>query len=92
VCGTALEPVGSHPESASPYGAQDMIGNAWEWVEDTHRDRSVFGTQASEHEVIKGGGYSYNAYQSRASYNGFEGLGGTCNDVGFRCAKDATRR
>jgi formylglycine-generating enzyme required for sulfatase activity len=26
--------VGSYPESASPYGALDMAGNAWEWVAD----------------------------------------------------------
>lgn len=27
-------PVGSYPEGASPYGALDMAGNLWEWVED----------------------------------------------------------
>ncbi len=27
-------PVGSFPEGASPYGALDMGGNAWEWVHD----------------------------------------------------------
>lgn len=29
-------PVGSYPEGASPYGALDMAGNAWEWVADTY--------------------------------------------------------
>jgi formylglycine-generating enzyme required for sulfatase activity len=89
--GKNLAPVGSHPESVSPYGAHDMIGNAWEWVEDIHRDEGWFwsGRSASEHEVIKGGAYSYGTYQCRASYNGFEGIGSTCNDVGFRCVQDA---
>jgi sulfatase modifying factor 1 len=27
-----LEPVGSHPDNASPYGVLDMIGNALEWI------------------------------------------------------------
>jgi len=30
--GHHLKPVGSFPQGRSPYGAEDMIGNAWEWV------------------------------------------------------------
>ena len=43
----------------------------------------------TEKEVIKGGAYSYPVRQARASYNGFEPIGNTCNDIGFRCVKDA---
>ncbi len=86
----ALTPVGQHPESVSPYGAHDMTGNAWEWIDDTHRDGGFFtGRDVVEREIIKGGGYSYSPYQARVSYNGFEGVGSTCNDVGFRCVMDA---
>ena len=30
--------VGSYPSGASPYGALDMAGNVWEWVNDWHSD------------------------------------------------------
>ncbi len=83
--------VGTHPEGASPYGAQDMAGNAWEWVDDTHSESSLFGRRGQRREIIKGGAYAYSANEARASYNGFEAVGSTCNDVGFRCAMDARR-
>ena len=35
------QPVGSYPAGASPYGALDMAGNAWEWVSDLY-DRQYF--------------------------------------------------
>lgn len=92
--GKTLARVGTHPGSVSPYGVHDMIGNAWEWVDDLHRDGGFFATGGPviEREIIKGGAYSYHAYQGRASYNGFESVGGTCNDVGFRCVQDARSR
>lgn len=37
-CGPMLGPVGEFPKGASPYGLQDMIGNAWEYVSDYYRN------------------------------------------------------
>lgn len=85
----ALVAVGSFPKGASPYGALDMTGNAWEWVENPYVQKGFLGEPLYSTEIIKGGGYSYAPFQGRASYNGFEGNGGSCHDVGFRCVKDA---
>ena len=84
------QPVGRYPTGASPYGCQDMSGNVWEWVSDDWFDRNAWGRRAGERRsVIRGGAYAYSDKQARASYQGFEGVGATCNDVGFRCAMDA---
>ncbi len=85
-----LMAVGSFPKGQSPFGTHDMAGNAWEWVDTPYIQRSWFSASSYETEIIKGGAFSYAPFQGRASYNGFEGIGGTCNDVGFRCVIDAS--
>jgi formylglycine-generating enzyme required for sulfatase activity len=84
-------PPGSFPVGASPYGAQDMAGNVWEWVSDNHKDSTwlyILGSQG-ERGIIRGGAYSYSPKQARTSHQAFEALNSTCNDVGFRCVMDA---
>jgi len=64
-----MQPVGSFPEGASPYGAMDMAGNAWEWVADWY-DAGYYAkspaknptgpANGSEH-IIRGGSYSLGA-------------------------------
>jgi formylglycine-generating enzyme required for sulfatase activity len=36
-CGRGLESVYAHESGASPYGALNMAGNAWEWVSDGYK-------------------------------------------------------
>lgn len=86
----SLMAVGMHPEGASPYGAEDMAGNAWEWVSDIYVDAKRLGIESDTvRTVIRGGGFSYSPFQCRAANTGYESLTSTCNDIGFRCAKDA---
>ncbi len=46
-CGWMTAPVGSHPEGASPYGVNDMAGNAWEFVFDWY-DKDYYQVSPSE--------------------------------------------
>ena len=39
-------PVGSYPSGISPYGAHDMAGNVWEWVQDCY-DNSYYSNSPS---------------------------------------------
>ena len=89
VDGGGLAPVGSYPSGSTVEGVHDLIGNAWEWVDGYYTEPWTFGVATQEKEVIKGGAFSYPVRQARASYNGFEPIGNTCNDIGFRCVKDA---
>ncbi len=84
------QPVGSYPQGASPYGCLDMSGNVWEWVADTYQDPGWFAAdRGTERGILRGGASGYGPMQARTTYHGFEALETTCNDVGFRCAKDA---
>lgn len=88
---SGLRSVGSFPRGVSPYGCEDMSGNAWEWVSDVHWDKNLLGLNdsTSARGILRGGGFGYSAFQLRASYQGFEDLNTTCHDTGFRCAMTA---
>ena len=80
---------GSFPLGVSPYGAEDMAGNVWEWVADVHRDAGLFGLPLGPARgILRGGAYGYGPFQGRCSYQAFEDLQSTCHDTGFRCVKD----
>lgn len=85
---------GRYPEGASPVGALDMIGNAWEWVANEievypGNEESILSLEPGvTYRVIRGGAYDGNKVND-ASYRGYLDGSLPYPKVGFRCAKDA---
>jgi len=79
-CAAATTLVGSKPAGASPYGALDMAGNEFEWVE--------------EKNVLRGGCWGYSATSLRLSDPAdrftFPSWGKSSYYGGFRCARDGS--
>ncbi|MGB8261136.1 MAG: SUMF1/EgtB/PvdO family nonheme iron enzyme [Terracidiphilus sp.] len=50
------DPVDAHPQSASPYGVMDMVGNVWQWTEE-------FSDEHTRGAMVRGGSY----YQPQGS-------------------------
>ncbi len=90
-----LWPVGSHGETASPYGIKDLAGNAREWVQDWYDpgylskapDKNPRGPGEGILKVIKGG--SWHSFQAdiRAASRGKGGFALKTDGIGFRCAR-----
>ena len=86
-------PVGRFMSGKSVYGAQDMVGNVWEWVADWY-GRNYYasgstdnpaGPADGEYRVIRGGSWVSSAKYLRASYRNWSDPDDTSNDHGFRC-------
>ena len=95
-CGlNATAPVGSYPAGASPYGVQDMSGNAWEWVADTWREDYQGATSTSSawidegvpYRVVRGGGFGSGPDRVRGSHRFNAGAKDKPAEYGFRCCK-----
>ncbi len=87
-------PVGSYPTGASPFGALDMAGNVWEWVNSLYKPYPYVATDgreglsASGGRVVRGGSWGYDPGGLRSA-NRIRGgpADGFYGDVGFRCAQ-----
>jgi formylglycine-generating enzyme required for sulfatase activity len=93
---SGTQPVGSKPLGVSPYGALDMIGNVWEWVEDWFHDSyngaptdgSAWVVPAGSDRVVRGGSWANRlTYDLRASRRVGDVPSSSCVDCGFRCAQ-----
>jgi len=86
--------VGSYPLGASPYGALDMAGNVWEWVNDWWQwdyytvspPSNPPGPASGNYKVLRGGSWYEYAPILRVAYR-YYGYPVYRNfDFGFRCA------
>lgn len=90
-----LWPVGSKPETSSPFGVHDMAGNVREWVRDWYAPdyydyrptKNPKGPNNAILKVIKGG--SWHSFKSdiRPASRGKGGFALKTDGIGFRCAK-----
>jgi formylglycine-generating enzyme required for sulfatase activity len=87
--------VGSYPAGESIYGALDMAGNVWEWVNDWYDDKYYSSSPSSnppgptsgDYKVLHGGMWNDDGYDVRSSYrNGYD-LAFSDYSLGFRCSR-----
>jgi sulfatase modifying factor 1 len=91
-----LAPIGKWSAGASPFGALDMAGNAWEWVADDYepgqpiRDaaRSFGHLSTTTQMVIRGGAWSNFNMDLRCARRHAQTIFARESFVGFRCARD----
>jgi sulfatase modifying factor 1 len=90
-----LSPVGTHPLGKSPFGVEDLSGNAAEWVADWHAETfrtgdvtNPRGPDEGSGKVVRGGGRFDPDYRIGATVRFFASPDTRAEDIGFRCASD----
>jgi formylglycine-generating enzyme required for sulfatase activity len=84
--------VGDYPTGASPYGALDMAGNVWEWVNDwwqidyyhSSPPSNPMGPSTGTYKVLRGGAWDFNG-RLRVTYRHFQIPDAHYYNTGFRC-------
>lgn len=89
-------PVGAQPDTVSPYGVHDLVGNAWEWVKDWYAEnwyesspaRDPQGPLHGSFKVLRGGGWKGGPLELRTGYRGWDEITYWGPALSFRCAAD----
>jgi formylglycine-generating enzyme required for sulfatase activity len=93
-----MAPVDAFAPGASPYGVQDMAGNAWEWVSSAYRPYPYDARDGREDPKTgpvrgtRGGGHDSSASEITTTQRGralSRNPASGHHNIGFRCAKDA---
>ena len=90
--------VGNIPKGASLYGALDMSGNVWEWVNDWYGETyyavspasNPRGPDSGTTHVLRGGAFGSGTYNITATFRFISKPEETYAWFGFRCAMSAT--
>jgi formylglycine-generating enzyme len=95
--------IGNHHMGQSPYGAQDLAGNLYEWVMDWYAEDfySSFinspavnprGPTEGTAKVQRGGSYLNTPYRLRTTFRTKADPAEQDHNVGFRCAQEALKQ
>ena len=85
----SVAPVGSFPLGAGPFGALDMIGNVWEWVDTPHSPlpKNLKPKKKRNYRIVKGGGWASPLGFATINYRNVVAEDIKNPTFGFRCVK-----
>jgi formylglycine-generating enzyme required for sulfatase activity len=87
-----VSPVGNYRSGKSIYGAYDMAGNVWEWVNDWYDvypggDPAASKNFGQKNRVLRGGSWDYYDFVLRSASRNWDNPGSADFNFGFRCAR-----